>query len=606
VTALNCTDNQSDRPLLRLAGYCEEPTGQVVGWAAQWSPGVVAGWVSPQLWSPDYGDYWAIITARGGIMDFVFESPTVLYNAYVDGTVQRLPYTGTAWATTQPSVNTGMAPPHQIVAMPDGQVLVGFTVGPTAPFPAAISRDGGATFTPLVQQLSGATDIHVAFDPAFNDNSIIYIGDRGTGSVYRNSLAGPLPARWEDFDMMDPGNGAVFCPGPIACNIYGIALAYTGAYGQTALYAAFTCEGVGVSRTLTPLSGLPKPGIAWDFLYVGLDPWGIRFSAEPYSLKLCGCCTMDTDTTIFALDYRLYVPDEFRGYLWAFTDCVAKVGPALLTEDAILIGCDPVSGRAQEVNLCWEQLCVAMAYDLEISKVPEFNILVLDVISEPECCDDEEGMWPCLVPVDLTAPCAYIPAGGITMDIGSALGIGLAGTLECGHTYYWRVKVRACVTGQVIRSPWSDVHSFTVKAGLPVTTPYYGPQLLAPNNGCLGCPVQPASFSWSPFKETSKYKFVLATDAAMTQVVTEAEVTTTAFEYDGALNYSTNYFWRVMALEPAPSDWSATFSFQTEGAPAPVTPDKPAPTPVWVWVVIAIGAILVIVTLVLIFKTRRV
>ena len=99
------------------------------------------------------------------------------------------------------------------------------------------------------------------------------------------------------------------------------------------------------------------------------------------------------------------------------------------------------------------------------------------------------------------------------------------------------------------------------------TTPYYGPQLLAPNNGCLGCPVKPASFSWSPFKETTKYKFVLAKDAAMTQVVTEAAVTATAFEYDGTLNYSTNYFWRVMSLEPAPSDWSATFSFLTEAAP---------------------------------------
>jgi len=286
VTALNCTDNQSDLPLLRLAGACEEPTGQVVGWAASvWPPDPPPpGWISPQLWSPDYGDYWAIITARGAIMDFVFESPTVLYNAYVDGTVQRLPYTGTAWATTQPSVNTGMAPPHQIAAMPDGQVLVGFTVGATAPFPAAISRDGGATFTPLVQQIAGAGDIHVAFDPAFNDNSIIYIGDTGTNAVYRNSLAGPLPARWEDFNMMDPGNGAVWCPAGVPVgDIYGIALAYTGAYGQTALYAAVSEEDVGVWRTLTPLSGLPKPGIAWDFLDAHLDP-GVRFTAEPYEL----------------------------------------------------------------------------------------------------------------------------------------------------------------------------------------------------------------------------------------------------------------------------------------------------------------------------------
>jgi hypothetical protein len=119
--------------------------------------------------------------------------------------------------------------------------------------------------------------------------------------------------------------------------------------------------------------------------------------------------------------------------------------------------------------------------------------------------------------------------------------------------------------------------------------------------------VSPASFSWSPLKETTKYHFVLAKDAEMTQVVTEADVTTTAFEYDGTLDYSTNYFWRVKALEPAPSDYSATFSFMTEAAPAAEEgPAKAAPTPVWVWVVIAIGAILVIVTLVLIFKTRRV
>jgi hypothetical protein len=94
----------------------------------------------------------------------------------------------------------------------------------------------------------------------------------------------------------------------------------------------------------------------------------------------------------------------------------------------------------------------------------------------------------------------------------------------------------------------------------------------------------------------------------MTQLVKEAEVVnTSAYEYDGALDYSTNYFWRVQSVEPAPSDWSATFSLQTEAKPAPVTGQAgPTATPIWVWVVIAIGAILVIVTLVLIFKTRRV
>jgi hypothetical protein len=315
---------------------------------------------------------------------------------------------------------------------------------------------------------------------------------------------------------------------------------------------------------------------------------------------------MDTDSTLYAIDAANYNTTTRAGLVWGFTDCLAKKGPALVTEDKTLIGCDPVSGRAQEVNLCWEQLCVADTYDIEIAKDATFTIRIIDWVTEDDCGG--------LEPVDVTTPCAFFPAGGIAVgywgvsDEPVASAIAAWGNLECGHTYYWRVKARECATGQDIRSPWSEVRSFTVKAGLPVVSTYLGLTLLAPNNGCLGCPVQPVSFSWSPFKETTKYKFQLAKDAGMTQLVKEAEVVnSTAFEYDGALDYSTNYFWRVMSMEPAPSDWSATFSLQTEAKPAEAAGAAPvAPTPIWVWVVIAIGAILVIVTLVLIFKTRRV
>ncbi len=600
-TALSCNTTQSDLPLLRLAGGCEEPTGQIVGWAAQ-ATSILQTATSPEAWSPDYGDYWANITARFPIQDFVFESSTILYNLSPRGLVQKLPYTGTAWATTQPSVNTALAPAHMITAMPEGQVAVGFTGGAT--FQVAISKDGGANFLPIVQPLNSAGNVHVAFDPDYKNNNIIYVADdSAAGTVYRMNIAGlPLTDRWADVDMMAVVNGAGGCV-PYTQGYYGLALAHTGG----ALYAASgnitAALNSGVERTLEPLAGIPKPGIVWDFLDTGITN-GVLFTREPYSLKLCGCCTLDTDTTLYALDNHNYSPAAATGYLWAFTDCLAKKGPTLISEDKMLIGCDPVSGRAQEVNLCWEQLCVATGYDIEISKNTDFTIKIIDWVGESTC----SGF---LAPAVVTEPCAYFPAGGAAIA-GSPAGapeasaIASYGNLECGHTYYWRVKVRACATGQVIRSPWSEVRSFTVKAGLPVSTPYYGVQLLSPNNGCLGCPVKPASFSWSPFKETTKYKFVLASDAAMTQVVQEAEVATTAFEYTGTLDYSSNYFWRVMSLEPAPSDWSATFSFQTEAAPAPVTPVKPAPTPVWVWVVIAIGAILVIVTLVLIFKTRRV
>ena len=91
-------------------------------------------------------------------------------------------------------------------------------------------------------------------------------------------------------------------------------------------------------------------------------------------------------------------------------------------------------------------------------------------------------------------------------------------------------SVTKSATSQCL-SPWSDARTFTVKAGFIVTTPYYGVQLLAPNNGCLGCKVKPASFSWSPWKEATKYEFDLAKDSEFKQLVVTATTTTTAYEY---------------------------------------------------------------------------
>jgi hypothetical protein len=198
--------------------------------------------------------------------------------------------------------------------------------------------------------------------------------------------------------------------------------------------------------------------------------------------------------------------------------------------------------------------------------------------------------------VNMTSPAAWIAPAALP---------------EAGAIYYWRIRSARSATTQIAASPWSAARSFTVKAGFIVNTPYYGVQLLAPNNACTGCKVKPSSFSWSPWKEASKYQFDLAKDSEFkTLVVTSQSITTTGYEYSGTLDYSTNYFWRVKALEVnglnIPSDWSATFSMQTEPAPAPPGP-PPAepPIPVWAWVLIAIGAILVIVTILLIYKSRH-
>jgi hypothetical protein len=641
VTAPDCTFAQTDTAILRLVPYCADPTGEIVAWAvydplSTFKHGVAA-------WSPDYGDYWAIITPRNAVQDFAFESRTIMYFLSPGGLVQKMPYTGTAWSSSLPNADSGMAPAHTIAAYPEGKVLVGAESFFNATTYATSYCGNFNTDAPAfsIQYLAGNTgggNVHVAFDPAFKDNNTYYIGvdDKDTngaehvyaGSVYRNNPAAQL--RWQDTNMMADTNGAVGCNAPHAVGQYGIALAFTG----SALYSAHTFLSYsndehtytipcGVDRTIDdgtgkygPLSGMPKPGIAWDHLQAGFTTVVPCFTLEPSSLKICGCCTLDTDSTLYAIDNANYAPTKGKGLIWAFTDCMAKRGPALVTADKTLIGCDPVSGRASEVNLCWEQLCVADAYDIEIAKDAGFTLKVVDVGNE-DCM--------AIKPVDVTTPCVFFPAGGETAGLnmdnyyqvgesknlvvsvkGEGSSIGYYGNLECGHTYYWRVKVRECATTQWIRSPWSEARSFNVKAGFPVVTSYQGLSLLAPANGSMGIPAKSPAFSWAPLGETTKYKFQLAKDGALTQIVKEAEVTGTAYSYDGTLDYSTPYFWKVSCVDPA-CDASATFSFQTEPKPAEAAAAAPvAPTPIWVWVIIAIGAILVIVTLVLIFKTRRV
>jgi len=284
-------------------------------------------------------------------------------------------------------------------------------------------------------------------------------------------------------------------------------------------------------------------------------------------------------------------------------------------DDNTIIGCDPATGRNQEVNFTWEQLCIATDYELHIDKAKAMNLPVFSAF---------------IVPYDITSPAMVYLSGGEGIGgatafaaLNDTFGLGddvpdlfssqiLNGvpSLECGHTYYWMVRVRNEATNDVVRSPWSEIRSFTIKAGFRVTTPYYGVQLLAPDNGCGCACAAPVSFSWSPFKETTGYKFELSENADMSSPVVSTEVkNATAYEWTGTPKCNTNYFWRVMATSPAPSEWSATFSFMTQPAPPPppTTPvEKPIETPLWVWVLIAIGAILIIVTLVLIFKTRRV
>ena len=176
--------------------------------------------------------------------------------------------------------------------------------------------------------------------------------------------------------------------------------------------------------------------------------------------------------------------------------------------------------------------------------------------------------------------------------------------LEANHAYYWRVRVQDVCTTDAITSPWSWREIFRVRPGLPINTHYIGPQLLSPYNGCVGCTSKPVSFSWSPYQETTLYRFVLAKDAAMTNIIVDTETNTTAYEFNGTLEYDSTCFWHIKAVEQFPSDWSPTFCFRTESAPILTVPEATPAIPAWILVIIILGLTINILLLILILRRR--
>ena len=648
-TSVSCIVPQTDLPILRTIPSCTDSSdGGVVAWAARFAPSSLTGG-GLMAWSPDYGDYWVPVLPRYLVEDFAFDSSRVIYVAGITGMVQKLVYTGTAWSTNLPGADSGVIP-HTIVAR-NGKVLVGANLLSTLDGKSiAYSADSGAFFQTYRDNIPVKGMVHAIFDVDFDKNRFIYaaVGDNVTGTVYRNTA--PVFTRWSDNDMMDVSNGATGADWsaetpPVGPNpphlrgYYGIVMAFTG-NGQPALYAVhdnittthfgITSSNSAVCRTLEPRNGMPKPGIYWDCLDVFQPPSqsGVHFTLEPSSLKACGCCSPNTNTTLYAIDNETglvwdgsislsdnlttilshisfgkylktpgYTPPLNQGMLWAYTDCLAKKGPALRTPaDKALVGADPVTGRNQQIDLSWEQLCLTTVYELQVAKDATFTLRINPAISNLNNIAAVTGsILATMDEVNMTRPGMWLSPAALP---------------EAGATYFWRVRSYRSATGQIAVSPWSEARSFSVKPGFIVNTPYYGVQLLAPDNGCASCRVRPASFSWSPWKEATRYEFILSKDSEFQKVLKQANTSSTGYEYDGTLDYDTNYFWRVRAVEvndrPIPSDWSATFSFRTETAPGlPAPPPGDQGTPLWIWGVIGLGTLLVIATLILILRTGK-
>lgn len=243
------------------------------------------------------------------------------------------------------------------------------------------------------------------------------------------------------------------------------------------------------------------------------------------------------------------------------------------------VNCDPVTGRNAQVDLSWESYCLSDEYQVQIARDPAFTLIMYDSGS--------------MRTADSMSPAFWYPPGN----------------LEAGHTYYWRVRTTRAATGQYVLSYWSDIKSFTVKPGYAVTAGYLTVQAFVPANGCTACPVTPVSFSWSGYPNITKYRFILARDSQLQDIVVEGLTSTTSYSLSSPLEYETSYFWQVMALDPVPSDPSSVFTFHTMPAPQEIQQleamGAETETPAWAIAVIVIGIVLIIIVLIFAVRSRR-
>jgi hypothetical protein len=490
-------------PLLRLAP--EKKDGSTLFLGNQATTRIVQ--------SRDSGQTWTDCLPGAMLQDMAAKSSDELYVLQANALVRHGTYESGGWIYDK-FTDTELLSAHTI-AVQGNYVMTGAALGQQCPL--SYSLNGGKDWILITEPAYSSGNKHAAFDEEFKDNHLIYLAD-DAGGCYRWAVG--TSNRWDD---MTPSNNSYYGLAPTAHGV---------------IYAAYSpLTTKGVDRSLWSRGGIPKLGLFWDSLTTGLTP-GVAFRLEPNAI-------VNADETIWAVDARDYNPLSGAGRLWAFKDTLANHSPWLISPKGnSLVNCDPVTGRNAQVDLKWEQLSLAEAYEIEIGKDKWFDLAVTGAAPATN---------PFYVPNDLLYPAYYIGDGLLP---------------EAGHTYFWHVRVKRAATGQVIRSRWSYALSFTVRAGFPVAASSYpGIASLQPCHEACDVPSYPLGFSWTPMQGTTNYRFVLSRDPGLSQPVIDQAVNATAYKLPWRLDYQTAYFWQVTPLEPIPGDPSPIFAFTTENAP---------------------------------------
>jgi hypothetical protein len=563
------------------------------------------------FYSRDCGQCWNEPPAtKIDIQDIAVESENVVYVLDSDGYVSKSTQYGRRWSD---AVDTEVGSGHTITACCDQGMVV---VGGDGDDPVAYSEDGGETWE-LTADLPGDAvgDAHVVCDPIC-EGTIYAALSRPVGAcggIYRWNIN--ESSDWDNLDaykygyygiVMGRSDGTLYAatdhimvdPDEAICDRF-VAPPADGLDRIDSGYEVYS----GVARNLTPCETACCGTEDWDYLICGLGTECIEnnpgphcaptefFHNEPSALRICGCTSIATNSVLYAIDHNSYeVIDGSQGTLWSYEDCAAKLGPTLTAPaDGSVLDCEPCAGcDAANFTLKWERMCEACSYDIQIMD-EDGNIIV-------EWVDEEIVGDP---------PTLFVDG---TMDSTKYF-------LECGMNYTWHVRESNTLC-ECVHSPWSDTWSFTVAVGAADAI-----QLLAPEKGAMGVPIENVGFSWTSVRNATSYSFVLSPNANLAGALVSQDQSTTAFNYVGPLDYSKAYYWQIIAWQDGTRLTTSSIGvFNTMAEPAAPTPpvvveEQPAPvinippaeqiTPIWIYAIIGIGCTLAVVVIVLIVRTRR-
>lgn len=512
------------------------------------------------------GNYWNKTYIPWLVVDFIVQDNSTLYMALDGGYIRKTVDGGINWGEL---VWSGVDNINMLALTPNGHILVG-----SRDCKVAYSFDGGASFEVIEAALhENDGDVQVIADPQYEQNHIIYATDNIPDSgIWRWTIGSSKQWTQIDESTANSGEGMRFCG--LATGTEGTLYALRSEPSENTSYKG------GMNRTLNPADS-NEYAVLWDEINHTL-PAGTEFNpllnfanTLPH-LKISG---NDEQNDLWAVDLN-------NNNIYRFTDDICKAGPTPTGDNTA--GCDPVTGRSEDMDLKWEQPSLGDLNEVHLAKDADFSLR--------QTVDAElKGLEPVDNPYFKPVEEPGLPAACI-----------LPGDhLECGNFFYWRVRVRHAATGENITSPWSDTVKFSVQPGYQVVSPTYGVQLLNPQSGCT-CPCSAeTAFSWSPYFKTTIYRFQLADNPDMQNMLVDTAVQgTTSYLYTSNLQCGGSYFWRVKAVQPTQSDWSATFNLKTENSTATTVTANVMTTkiPLWIWVIIAICLILSICMFTLIMR----